>query len=70
MLQRIFTSGWFAALMVAAAAGALAVLYLDGKTSEALAGCGLLILAVILILLGGSSSGNSNDDIGPRNTKP
>ncbi len=69
MLLRIFTSGWFAALMVAAAAGALGVLYLDGKTNEALVGCGLLTVAVILILLGGSSSKNSDHDMGPRNPK-
>jgi hypothetical protein len=69
MLLRIFTSGWFAALMVIAAAGALAFLYMDGKTTEALVGCGLLILAVILILLGGSSTDKSDDDMNLRKPK-
>ncbi|MDQ7782642.1 MAG: hypothetical protein RDU20_07175 [Desulfomonilaceae bacterium] len=52
MLGRIITSTWFALLMIGVAAVGLVLLYMKGRTSEAAAGAGLLVVAAILIIIG------------------
>lgn len=52
MLGKILNSTWFALLVIAVAAIGLYLLYMKGRTSEAMAGAGLLAVAAILILLG------------------
>ena len=52
MFTRFLTSNWFAALILIIAACSLVVLYMSGKTTEAVLGAGLLFLALVLILMG------------------
>ena len=52
MIARFLTSNWFAALILVVAAGSLVVLYASGRTTEAVLGAGLLLLALVLILMG------------------
>ncbi len=52
MIGRILYSNWFASLVLALATISLILLYLQGRTSAALAGAGLLVLAIILIAWG------------------
>lgn len=52
MLGRIFTSNWFAIPVLLIAAGSLALLYLAGRTEEAIVGAVVLAVAALFILLG------------------
>jgi len=52
MIGKIFTSNWFALIVLALAAISLVLLYFADRTTEALFGAGLLILAAILIYWG------------------
>ncbi len=52
MITRFLTSNWFAALILVIAAGSLVVLYISGRTTEAVLGGALLFLALVLILMG------------------
>ncbi len=56
MFTRIFTSNWFAALVVVVAAASLVLLYDSGKTTEAVLGAAVLFLAFVLILMGSKRS--------------
>ena len=55
-MTRIFTSNWFAALILAVAAVSLVLLYSTGRTTEAILGAALLLLALVLILVGSRKS--------------
>ena len=52
MIGRILTSNWFALFVLALAAFSLVLLYLKGRTREALAGAAVLLLAAMLIYRG------------------
>ena len=61
MLGKILSSSWFAFLVMAIAAVGLYLLYMKGRTSEAIAGAGLLALAAILIILGRERKNRDRD---------
>lgn len=52
MLAKILTSNWIALPVLLVAAGSLVLLYVKGRTFEAMIGAALLAVAVILIFLG------------------
>jgi hypothetical protein len=52
MLGRIFTSNWVAIPLLIVAAISLVVLYLRGRTTEAMIGAGVLAVAAYLIVRG------------------
>jgi lipopolysaccharide export LptBFGC system permease protein LptF len=56
MIAKIFTSNWFAALVLLVAAAALILLYVRGKTTEAVLGAAILFLALVLSLMGSKKS--------------
>ena len=60
---RILASTWFALLVLTVATGSVVLLYLKGRTLEAMVGAGLLIIAACLILYG---SGKKDKDSGRR----
>lgn len=53
MFMRIITSGWFAFLAVVSAVLSLYALHGSGRTTEALVGSAVLLVAIILIFAGG-----------------
>jgi hypothetical protein len=55
MIGKIFTSNWFALIVLALAAISLVLLYSTGRTTEALFGAALLVLAALLIYWGEKS---------------
>ena len=63
MLGRIFTSNWVAIPLLIVAGISLALLFLRGRTTEALIGAGVLAVAAYLIMRGGRS--RDEDSEGP-----
>jgi hypothetical protein len=55
MLGRIFTSNWVAIPLLIVAGVSLVLLYLRGRTTEAMIGAGMLAVAAYLIVRGGRS---------------
>jgi hypothetical protein len=56
MIVKILTNGWFVFLAVTCAAASLFILYRSGRTTEALIGSGVLVVAIILIIIGGKKN--------------
>jgi hypothetical protein len=56
MIAKILTSNWFAAFVLVVAAASLVLLYVSGKTTEAVLGAAVLFLALVLILMGSKKS--------------
>jgi uncharacterized membrane protein YfcA len=52
MLQKIITSNWVAIPVFGLAAGSLVLLYVKGRTLEAIVGACVLAVALILMILG------------------
>jgi hypothetical protein len=63
MLGRIFTSNWVAIPLLIVAGVSLVLLYLRGRTTEAMIGAGMLAVAAYLIVRGGRS--RDEDSEGP-----
>lgn len=55
MIGKILTSNWFALIVLAVAAFSLILLHREGRTTEALVGAVLLVLAALLIYRGSQS---------------
>lgn len=62
MLSRILSSSLFALVALSVAAVSLVLLYLKGKTDEALIGAILLALAALLVFFGNRHKSSSDDD--------
>lgn len=56
MISKILTSNWFSALVLVVAAASLVLVYVSGKTTEAVLGAAVLFLALVLILMGSKRS--------------
>ncbi|MBI4964788.1 MAG: hypothetical protein HY913_16045 [Desulfomonile tiedjei] len=56
------TSNWVAIPLLVIAGISLALLYLKGRSTEALIGAVVLVVAAYLILLGGGDDGGGRDD--------
>jgi predicted tellurium resistance membrane protein TerC len=52
MISKVFTSDWFALVLVAVCAFLLSLLYIRHRTTEAVIGGILLSVAVVLIVFG------------------
>jgi hypothetical protein len=53
--DRIIYSNWFAWLVLALAGFSVGLLYFKGRTTEALAGAAVLVVAAVLIFFGSRS---------------
>jgi len=62
MLGKILSSTWFALLVMLVAATGLYLLYMKGRTTEAIAGTALLAVAAVLIFLGRERKDSDRDN--------
>ncbi len=54
-IDKIIYSNWFACLVLALAAFSVGLLYFKGRTTEAIVGAAVLVVAAVLIFFGSRS---------------